>query len=116
MDFNQHKAKLNKELGEFIEILNTLLPRYSQLLNKEKLIPNELSELGEIEHFLIEINGKISEIKNKLEHDLFGHSLDIYYKLKEKAKSGDLNAKLKLDKLREKFDESLKGETIMIWN
>ena len=116
MDLNQFKNQLNTELEQFIELLNTLLPRYSLLLNKLNLTKREVTELGEIEHFLIEINAKISEIKSRLDHDLFGHSIDIYYKLKRKALMGDPNAKIKLDKMREVFNESLKSETLMLWN
>ncbi len=115
-DFSKNKDNLNRELEQFIRTLNTLLPRYSLLLKKPKLDPKEIKELGEIEHFLIEINGKISEIKNMLEHDLFGHSIDYYYQTKRKAQNGDFEAKLKLEKLREAFNESLKGDTLVNWN
>lgn len=115
-NFSENKDDLNRELEQFIHTLSTLLPRYSLLLKKKNLLPDELKELGEIEHFLIEINGKITAIKNMLEHDLFGHSLDYYYQIKAKAKSGDFEAKLKLERLREAFNESLKGDTILNWN
>ena len=51
-----------------------------------------------------------------LEQDLFGHSLDIYYKLKEKAKNGDAVAKAKLDCMRDSFEESIKGGMLYNWN
>lgn len=116
MDFNQNKDALNRELEQFISILNELLPRYSQLLRKRTISPTELKELGDIEHFLIEVNSKITEIKNMLEQDLFGHSFDIYYKLKAKALVGDIHAKQKLDRMRKSFDDSLKGGNMFIWN
>jgi hypothetical protein len=103
-------------LEQFISILNELLPRYSGLLRKGHISREELKELGDIEHFLIEINSKISEIKSMLEQDLFGHSLDIYYKLKLKASNGDVVSKQKLDRMRETFDESIRGGTLFIWN
>ncbi len=115
-DFSRNKDDLNRELEQFISTLNTLLPRYSLLLKKPRLNTVEVKELGEIEHFLIEINAKITEIKNMLEHDLFGHSIDYYYQIKRKAKNGDFEAKLKLEKLREAFNESLKGDTLVNWN
>jgi hypothetical protein len=115
-DFSNNKDDLNRELEQFISTLSTLLPRYSRLLKKKSLLPDEIKELGEIEHFLIEINGKITEIKNMLEHDLFGHSLDYYYQIKRLAKKGDFEAKLKLERLREAFNESLKGDTLVNWN
>lgn len=115
-DFSQNKENLNRELEQFISTLNALLPHYSILLKKQSLSNPEIKELGDIEHFLIEINAKITEIKNMLEHDLFGHSLDYYYKIKEKAIRGDYEAKLKLEKLREAFNESLRGDTLLLWN
>jgi hypothetical protein len=56
------------------------------------------------------------DIKGKLEQDLFGQSLDTYYKLKENAKKGDVNAKVKLEKMREIFIEALKGGDIVNFN
>lgn len=116
MNYKQNKDALTRELEQFIGTLNELLPRYSHLLRKNKMTSAEISELGEIEHFLIEVNSKITEIKNMLDHDLFGHSLDIYYKLKAKTLQGDLSSKKKLDTLRESFEESLAGGTMFIWN
>ena len=116
MDFNENKKTLNRELEQFLGILNELLPRYTKLIKKDNINPVELKELGEIEHFLIEVNSKIAEIKDMLDQNLFGHSLDLYYKYKEKAKSGDVNAQQKLNRLREFFNESLKSETLVNWN
>lgn len=116
MDFNENKKTLNKELEQVLSILNELLPRYTDLVEKNNINPIELKELGEIEHFLIEVNSKIAEIKDMLDQNLFGHSLDLYYKYKEKAKSGDINALQKLNRLREFFNESLKGEALVNWN
>ena len=115
-NFSKNKDEINKELEKFIVTLNELLPRYSTLLKKPDITKIEIEELGEIEHFLIEINSKISEIKTMLENDLFGHSIDYYYKLKAKAIKGDIEAKSKLDKLRDVFTESLQGDTIVNWN
>lgn len=115
-NFSENRDEINRELEQFINTLGEVLPRYSSLLKKIHMDDKELKELGEIEHFLIEINAKITEIKNMLEHDLFGHSIDYYYKLKSKAIAGDLEAKIKLDRLRDAFTESLKGDTLMIWN
>ena len=86
------------------------------LLKKININASELKELGELEHFLIEINAKITEIKNMLDHDLFGHSIDYYYQLKHKADTGDIDAVQKLARLREAFTESLKGDTLINWN
>lgn len=116
MYFQQNKDAINRELDQFILLLNETLPRYSTLLKKQNLAIEELKELGEIEYFLIEVNAKITEIKTKLEHDLFGHSLDLYYKLKQKAKSGDEISRQKFEIMRDSFNESLKGDTIINWN
>lgn len=116
MNFKQNKDALNRELEQFINTLNELLPRYSKLLRKSTLSNDELVELGDIEYFLIEVNTKISEIKNMLEHDLFGHSLDTYYKLKEKALEGEVVSQLKFNRLRQTFVNSLKEGDIINWN
>ncbi len=115
-DFKNNKELLSKELERFTSILVEVLPHYSALLKKENLSNPELTELGEIEHFLIEVNGKITAIKNLLEQDLFGHSLDIYYKLKLKANSGDSSAKAKLDRLRTTFEDSFTSGSMINWN
>ncbi len=116
MDFNQNRDAINKELEQFIELLNKTLPRYSTLLKKQKISSLELKELGDIEYFLIGVNAKITEIKKMLEHDLFGHSLDLYYKLKLRAARGDADAQMKFEMMRDAFNESLKGDTIINWN
>lgn len=116
MNFERNKDALNRELEQFVSTLNELLPRYSKLLRQEVLTNEELGELGEIEYFLLEVNTKISEIKNMLEHDLFGHSLDTYYKLKKNALNGDLVSQLKFNRMRETFVDSLKDGSIINWN
>lgn len=115
-DFKQNKEALNNELEKIFSILDELLPRYSYLLKKDHISKSELTELGEIEHLLIEVNSKISEIKNMLEDDLFGHSLDVYYKIKNKALKGDKISSAKLERLKKTFDESIKSGTIFNWN
>lgn len=116
MDFNDNKKTLNQELERFLATLNELLPRYSKLIEKDNIKLIELKELGEIEHFLIEVNSRISEIKNMLDQNLFGHSLDLYYKYKAEAKTGSLIAKQKQERLLNFFNESLKGEELINWN
>ena len=116
MDFNTHRDAINKELDGFITLLHTIIPKYSTLLKKDNLTTNELKELGDLEYFLIETNAKISEIKNILENDLFGYSLDSYYKLKKSSLSGNFEATKKLDKMRETFNESLKCGMLINWN
>jgi hypothetical protein len=116
MAFEKHKRLLNKELDSFNLILSEILPRYISLMKKEDISDEEAKELGEIEHFLIEINGKIAEIKTKLDHDLFGETMAEYYRVKEKAKNGDENAKKKLSKLRDAFSDTIKGDTFFNWN
>lgn len=115
-DFRQTKEELNRELKRFMAILDELLPRYSLLLEKKNISQEEVTELGDIEHYLIEVNSKITGIKSMLEQDLFGHSLDVYYKLKAKAKAGDQVAKVKFERMKISFEESLKSGNILIWN
>ena len=116
MDFNKKEKALNQGLIQFIDTLNELLPHYSTLVKKKNINLIELKELGEIEYFLIEVNSKITEIKNMLDQNLFGHSLDLYYKYKEEAKTGDLIVKQKLARLHNFFNESLKGGELINWN
>lgn len=116
MAFDKHKKLLNKELEQFNLILSEILPRYISLMKKENISDEEVKELGEIEHFLIEINGKIAEIKTKLDHDLFGETMAEYYRVKELAKNGDVNAQKKLGKLRNAFSATIKGDTFFNWN
>jgi hypothetical protein len=116
MKFKDKREQLNSELERFISTLNDLLPRYTALVKSDHLTADELSELGEIEYYLIEVNAKIAEIKKLLDHELFGLSIDLYYQTKEKAKKGDVHAKQKLDKMRESFNESWKSDSLIHWN
>jgi hypothetical protein len=116
MDFQASKNELNRELKRFISLLGQVLPRYVELLQKSELDKSELSELGEIEHYLIGVNSQISEIKEKLEKDLFGHTLDTYYKLKNRVLKGDKQAEEKLKKLQTIFQEELSDGNIVNWN
>lgn len=115
-DFNTNKEALNRELELFMAKLEELLPRYNALLNKDKLSPIELSELGNIEHYLIELNAKIMAIKEMLQEDLFGHTLDIYFKLKQSYLKGDHSAKMKYTRMRTIFQEALNSGVIVNWN
>jgi hypothetical protein len=114
--FEEHKNALNEELQKLVVTLNEMLPRYTILLNKENLEKEELEELGEIEHFLIGLNSKINDIKDRLQQDLFGHTIDRYYQLKSKAEAGDGEARLTLERLRGIFEEELQKGTIVNWN
>lgn len=114
--FERHKVLLNQELERFSIQLGEILPRYIALMKKRDITDEELKELGELEHFLIEINAKLAEIKTKLDHDLFGEAMDEYYRVKQLAINGDADAKRRFDKLRKAFLENVKGETFFIWN
>lgn len=115
-EFEKHKELLNRELDRFTHMLSEILPRYLELMKKEDISKEELTELGDIEHFLIEVNAKIADIKNKLDHDLFGETIEEYYKVKERAKKGDVEAKKRFDKLRTALHDSIKGDTFFNWN
>ena len=56
------------------------------------------------------------EIKSQLEQDLFGQSLDTYYKLKSEALMGNPYSKLKLEKMRDTFAKALASGEIMNYN
>jgi hypothetical protein len=115
-EFKNTKKELDKELEQFIKLLNKILPKYHLLLKRTDLSNLELKELGDIEHYLIGVNAKIMEIKGKLEQDLFGQSLHVYYSLKLEAKNGDPNSKLKLEKMREAFVKALESGDVMNYN
>ena len=115
-EFQQNKDALNRELEQFISKLNEVLPRYTALLNKVGVTAEEVSELGELEHFLIELNYKISEVKHRLEQDLFGYSLATYFKLKKKSAEGDPYAAMKIERMKKVFEESLRSGNIINWN
>lgn len=116
MNNKTFQEEINKELDRFIDLLNTALPRYTELVKKNNITSIELDELGELEYFLIQINGKIADLKKKIEHDLFGLSLDLYYKLKNKALKGDLEASRKIVIMKKAFTKSLKSNDLINWN
>lgn len=116
MDLEQIKNQMNREMETFTRTLNELLAKYSDLLKRNDLTSKELSELGEIEYFLIDLNAKIAKIKRTLSHDLFGLAIDVYYKTKEKARLGDKKAEQKLTVMRASFGEVLKNEMFTMWN
>ena len=116
MEFEEHKRLLNEELDRFTKMIGDILPRYLELMRKSDLSKKETKELGELEHFLIEVNSKIADIKNKLDSDLFGETIHEYYKVKDRARKGDISAKHKLEKLRSTLSESIKGDQFFNWN
>lgn len=116
MSFEKHKQLLNQELDQFNALLGELLPRYVLLARKDDCTSEELKELGEIEHYLIEVNSKIAMIKNRLDQDLFGETMDLYYKVKAEAKKGDPKAKKKFDQLKASLHASIKGDLFFNWN
>ena len=116
MDFKENKDALNRDLEQFILTLNELLPRYTHLLSKQSLDKIEVTELGDIEHYLMEVNAKISEIKVTLEQDLFGNSLDTYFKIKREAFSGDKIAHRKYLRMREVIEDVIIGGNTFLMN
>ena len=115
-ELGENREELDEELERFITLLNQLLPHYHSLLKKDELDTDEKTRLGEIEHYLIGVNSKIMEIKGKLEQDVFGRSIDRYYKLKDLAYGGDQHSKLKLEKMRDELTESLKSGELINFN
>ena len=82
MGLDEHKKLLNKELDQFNLILGEILPRYILLMKKKDITPEEEKELGEIEHFLIEVNGKIAAIKNNSLFNIINESVTLVVKFK----------------------------------
>lgn len=116
MNFEENKKSLTEELEQFIQVLGELLPRYEQLTAKSELSSTELKELGDLEYLLIDVNARINEIKSSLDQHLFGHTLDLYYKFKEIAKTGDLYATQKVNRLKDLFTTMLLDENHVRWN
>jgi hypothetical protein len=114
--FEEHKDALNKEIQQFTSTLSALLPRYKLLLEQEELTQAELQELGNIEHYLIEVYAQLNVLKEKLEKELFGNPLDTLLKLKQKAVEGDTHSAQKLEKLREMFQDSRQSNSWINWN
>ena len=112
-DYNKHE--MDQEMDRFIALLNNMLPRYSSLLRKN-MSHDDVTELGELEHYLIELNSKIIQIKNRLQNDLFGETIDTYYQLKIKAQNGDEIAKSEVKKLRKVYLAALQAGNIICWN
>ncbi|MEY3843898.1 MAG: hypothetical protein RL293_320 [Bacteroidota bacterium] len=115
-DFQDQQGALDRELERFIELLNELLPKYHSLLKKDQLDQKELMRLGEIESYLLSLNSKIMKIKGELEQNLFGKSLDTYYKLKDQAREGNPQSRLKMEKMRDAFSEALQAGDIINLN
>ena len=115
-EFKSKKQEMDREIERFMELLNDILPRYSSLLRKKDMSHDEVTELGELEHYLIEINAKILDIKNKIQNDLFGQTIDTYYRLKIKAKNGDEVAKSQIRKLKRIYMDALIAGSIICWN
>jgi hypothetical protein len=115
-NFQEQQGALDKELERFIELLDQLLPKYQFLLKKDQLDQVELVRLGEIEIYLLSLNSKIMKIKGELEQNLFGKSLDTYYKLKNQAIEGNPQSRLKMEKMRDAFSEALQAGDIINLN
>lgn len=116
MNFDKSRKSLTEELDHFIYVLNELIPHYERLMKKKVLNDSEAKELGDVEHFLIEVNAKINDLKSRLDQHLFGHSLDLYYKYKEKAKDGDLYAIQKINRIKDLILNTLEEDSLMKWN
>lgn len=116
MSLERNKKYLNRELDQFNTILNKILPRYLFLIQMNNPSLEEQKELGELEHYLIEVNGKVAAIKTQLDQDLFGESFNLYYKTKQKALKGDIAAKNRLDRLRKVFLRSYNEYSDYKWN
>ncbi len=115
-EFKYRKQEMDREIDRFVELLNDILPRYSSLLRKKDMSHEEVTELGELEHYLIELNTKILDIKNKIQNDLFGQTIDTYYRLKIKAENGDEVAKSQMRKLKRIYLDALVAGSIICWN
>lgn len=116
MGFEKQKKLLNYELEQFNSILSEILPRYLDLMRKKDISADEKKELGDIEHYLIEVNSKIADIKSRLDQDLFGERMNHYYEAKKEAMNGDPDAKQRLDDLRKGFLDSIDNEDFFNWN
>lgn len=99
-DFDKYMSNLRFDIERVLDQIKSLLPKYAELKSKSNLSPLEKKELGDIEYILIEASPGIEELHNLIKKDVFGTTLDHYYKTKELAKNGNIRAKEELDRLR----------------
>ncbi len=116
MGLKEQQAAIQRELDRFIDLMEVLLPRYNNLMRIDQPSEEQLVELGELEHFLIGVSARVTNLKQILDQDVFGQSLDVYFKLKQKAALGDEKALKKLNRLRETFHRSINEGGIIQWN
>lgn len=116
MTLREQTAAIQKELDRFVELLKVVQPRHAFLLSKDNLNDEEITELGDLEYFLMEVNAQIATIKSRLENELFGRGLQVYYHTKKLAALGNENAKRKLGRLRSSFENALENGSIICWN
>ncbi len=116
MKLERQYQTIQRELDSVQESIRVLLPRYITLINQKELDEFEVLELSEIEHLLIEINGRIAEMKHTLEHGVFGEGLHAYFSTKNKALQGDSIAEKKYSHLRKIFEQTLKDGNLIELN
>ncbi len=116
MNTNVIKANLEKNLQLVEQNLYKFIPRYLELVQADSLTPMEISELGELEYFLMSIHARINHMKDILDGELFVGSLPTLFATKKKAENGDIDIKLKYEALRKSYQESLTAGTIIDWN
>jgi hypothetical protein len=113
-NLKETQQKMNYEMEQFTSIIQQLLPKYIALVEKPTLSLQETYELGEIEYSLVEINDKLNCIREQITRNLFGYSLDNYYKLKKYFV--DSNLEMKLNHLKKTFESEIREGDIIIWN
>lgn len=116
MKSNVNNENLLRHLSNLERALTEVIPKYLELVGKDKLNKQELSELGELEYFLMDIDSRIKHITQMLEQQLYGSTMERMLKMKDKARSGSLTAKLKYDEMRKSFQEMLTSGVIFEWN
>ena len=113
---NVNNENLLRHLSNLELALTDVIPKYLELVARDKLNKQELTELGELEYFLMEIDSRIKQITQMLEQQLYGSTMERMLTMKAKARSGSMTAKLKYDEMRKNFQEMLSSGVIFEWN
>lgn len=116
MESNVNHESLQRHLRNLEQEMYEVIHRYIALMMKENPEKKDLSDLGELEYFLIAMDARIRHISYILEQELFGTSMERLLQMKNKAKAGNLIAKLKYDEMRKGFQDSLNAGVIFSLN
>lgn len=103
----KEKQKFEQDFRYLVDKYIDYLTQYNNfLLNKTRSIEEE-TEFQTIQQLLLSIGVVLSMAMQALGDDLFGKAVGLYYKYKEAALAGDIDAQNVLNELKPRFDASL---------